>query len=462
MSTAVSPDEPAGPRQRVLWVSTIVFTMLFAVWLMLGVLGLEMKKDAVLMLGAEAAETLAPEAKKAAIESRFEWLLATAILSGAIFRLTFGIWADKYGGRTMMVLLLLVSAVPTYLIGQATSYAELLACAALFGLAGNSFTVGIAWNSAWFPDRSKGTALGVFGAGNVGASGTKILVILVPSVLTLVPVAGYAGGWIPGGWRFVPTMYAALLVLAAIATLVLTPKTDRKPGRGRTLTEMLAPLKYMRVWRFGLYYVVVFGAYVALSAWLPNYYKTNYFADRPAQEAVQLAALMTAAYIFPAGLLRPLGGWLSDLYGPRVVTYAVFIVMTLATIPLCLPSSVLRLDVWSFTALMFVVGVGMGIGKASVYKYVPNYFPNDVGAVGGLVGALGALGGFFLPPMFGMLGRTTGSPQAAFYALLGLTVGSLVWLHVVVLRLKAASRAAATGTTDAAANREPVGALSGV
>lgn len=428
------PPMPAvdgpGPRLRVLWLSTFAFTVLFAVWLMLGVLGLEIKRDAGLMLG-DAAASMTEADVKAATETRFEWLLAVAILSGSLLRLSFGIWADRYGGRNMMVLLLLVSAAPTYWLGHAASYPELLACAALLGLAGNSFAVGIAWNSAWFPARSKGTALGVFGAGNVGASGTKLLVVLVPTILTLVPAAGLAGGLIPGGWRFVPTLYAGLLVLTAAAILLLAPRHDRRPGRGRPLGEMLAPLRHVQVWRFSLYYVVVFGAYVALSAWLPNYLRNTYGVD------LRTAALLTALYIFPASLLRPLGGWLSDRYGPRAVTYAVFIGMTAATVPLCLPSSVLSLGVGSFTALMVAVGVGMGVGKASVYKYIPNYFPKDVGAVGGLVGLFGALGGFVLPPVFGWLGRTTGSPQAAFYALLALTVGSLAWLHVAVMRIKA-------------------------
>jgi NNP family nitrate/nitrite transporter-like MFS transporter len=438
--------DPPGPRRRVLWLSTCAFTVLFAVWLMLGVLGLEMKKDAGLMLG-DAAAVMTEAERKAAIETRFEWLLAVAILAGSLLRLNFGIWADRYGGRNMMVLLLLASAVPTYWLGHVTSYPELLVCAALFGLAGNSFSVGIAWNSAWFPARSKGTALGVFGAGNVGASGTKLLVVLVPAILTLVPAAGYAGGLIPGGWRFVPTLYAGLLVLTAVVVLLIAPRPDRVPGKGRPLGEMLAPLRHVRVWRFSLYYVVVFGAYVALSAWLPNYYRTTY------DVSLRTAALLTALYIFPASLLRPLGGWLSDRYGPRAVTYAVFIGMTLATVPLCLPSSVLNLGVVPFTVLMVVVGVGMGVGKASVYKYIPNYFPKDVGAVGGLVGLLGALGGFALPPVFGWLGRATGSPQAAFYALLVLTAGSLVWLHLVVRRMQTAARAETTAREAAPAGK---------
>jgi NNP family nitrate/nitrite transporter-like MFS transporter len=197
------------------------------------------------------------------------------------------------------------------------------------------------------------------------------------------------------------------------------------------MAEVLAPLRYTRVWRLSLYYVVVFGAYVALAAYLPRYYVDVYGLS------LATAGYLTALFIFPASLLRPLGGWLSDRHGPRRVTYAVFLAMAGALALLSVPASALDLGVWGFTVLMFVVGCGMGIGKASVYKYVPDYFPRDVGAVGGLVGMLGALGGFVLPPAFGVLGRWTGSPQAAFVALLILTLLSLCWLHAVVLRLKA-------------------------
>jgi NNP family nitrate/nitrite transporter-like MFS transporter len=418
-----------------LWLSTIAFTVLFAVWLMLGVLGLKIKGDTNLMLGSAAAAQLTEAQVKAAVESRFEWLLAVSILSGAVLRLNFGIWADRFGGRNLMLFLLLFCAVPTAGLAFARSYSELLICAALFGLAGNSFSVGIAWNSAWFPPATKGTALGVFGAGNVGAAGTKLLIVLVPGVLTIVPAAGYLGGWIPGGWRIVPVMYALLLVLMAAAIWAFCPAVDPKPGEGRRLRDMMQPLKYVRVWRFSLYYLVVFGAYVALSAWLPNYYVNTYGVS------LRTASLLTSLFIFPASLLRPLGGWLSDKYGPRIVTYAVFTAMLLAIVPLCLPTSVLPLNVWAFTAPTVIVAVGMGIGKASVFKYIPNYYPGDVGAVGGLVGMLGALGGFFLPKAFGWLGRETGFPQAAFLALLVLTLVSLVWL-VFAVRTQQAREAA--------------------
>jgi NNP family nitrate/nitrite transporter-like MFS transporter len=420
----------SNARNRVLWLSTIAFTTLFAVWLMLGVLGLKIKGDPQLILGTAAATMNEPQIKEA-VESRFEWLLATSILSGAVLRLAFGIWADRFGGKNMMVLLLLGCALPTAFLAYADNFIELLICAALFGLAGNSFSVGIAWNSAWFPPAKKGTALGVFGAGNVGAAGTKLLVVLVPGILTLVPAAGYLRGWIPGGWRVIPLLYAALLVVTAISIRWLCPARDPRPAQGRPLRDLLAPLKYVQVWRFSLYYVVVFGAYVALSAWLPNYYVNTY------QVSLPTASLLTALFIFPASLLRPLGGWLSDLYGPRTVTYVVFVGMTLVIIPLCLPQSILPLSVAGFAALTLAMAVGMGIGKASVFKYIPNYYPKDVGAVGGLVGMLGALGGFFLPKVFGWLGRESGFPQAAFLALLVLTVGSLAFLQLAICAFRA-------------------------
>ncbi len=409
--------ESSAPRLRVMWISTFAFTVMFMVWLMLGVLGIPIRTELRLT------------------DSQFEWLIATAILSGSLLRLHFGIWADRYGGRNTMIALLIISAVPTYLFSLAHSYEALLICTLLFGLSGNSFAVGISWNSAWFPPQQKGTALGVFGAGNVGASGTKILVVLVPTILTLVPAAGYLGGWIPGGWRFIPAAYAVLLLLTALATWCIAPVPDRKPGQGRPMKEMLKPLKFVRVWRLSLYYVVFFGAYVALSGWLPKYYIDTYGMT------LYMAALLTATYIFPASLLRPLGGYLSDRFGPRVVTYGVFIAMTVCLIILSIPNGEyfgtwFQLAPGTFALLMFLVGSCMGIGKASTYKYIPNYFPNDVGAVGGMVGLIGALGGFFLPPIFGALGRWTGVPQSAFLAMLTLTVGSLVWLHLVVVKLR--------------------------
>ena len=368
-------SHPESQRQRVLWLSTAAFTLLFAVWLMLGMLSIPISKD----LGLS--------------DGQIYWLAVAAILAGSLARFHFGVWADRYGGRVVMTALLLLAVVPTFWVSRVTSYSELLACVILYGIAGNSFSVGIAWNAAWFPKERQGTALGVFGAGNVGASVTKLV---GPLLIAAIPASGYFGGVIPGGWRFIPVAYAGLLVLMAAAVWFGTPRRDRTPAKGRPFAEMLTPLKQSRVWQFSLHYVVVFGAYVALSGVLPKYYYTNYggplasalglsaetVQDFPTVQKLQgdaykayLAAhpqvaqdmqtltmwigwLAGICFVFPASLLRPLGGWLSDKYGPKGVMSAVFWAMLLAGLFLALP---MTLHVWTFTALLFVLGVGMAV-----------------------------------------------------------------------------------------------------
>ncbi|HEX3133036.1 MAG TPA: MFS transporter [Planctomycetota bacterium] len=409
--TPVESTSDAAAPLRVLTLSTTAFTLLFAVWLMFAVIGIPIQKELALT------------------DVQFFWLGAIAILSGSLWRLAFGILTDRVGGKVMFTSLLLFTAIPTYFVSHASSFTELMVLASLVGLAGNSFNVGISWNSAWFPKNRQGVALGTFGAGNVGASVTKMI---GPALIALMPAAGIAGGMIPGGWRFVPVLYTVLLIAMAAAVWFLAPKVDRKPSKGRPVLEMLRPLREMRVWRFSLYYVVVFGAYVALSLALPKYYMAVYHLE------LGPAAMLAALFIFPASLLRPLGGWMSDKYGARVVMYAVFTLMTVAAGLLALPAGALgfTLDVWGFTALVFLIGVGMGVGKAAVFKYIPEYFPKDVASVGGLVGLLGALGGFFLPLMFGYLKVWTGWTQTPFIVLFGLVAVSFLWLHVVVLGIK--------------------------
>lgn len=270
---------------RVLILSTVSFTLLFAVWLMFGVLSVPIKEEMHLD------------------KIQFSWLTAIAVLSGSIWRLPFGILTDRVGGRRLFIALLLATAIPCFLVSRATTFGGLMICALLLGVAGNSFSVGIAWNAAWASRQKQGFALGTFGAGNVGASVTKLV---GPALITMVPAAGLLGGRIPGGWRIVPVLYAALLLAMAAVVWLAAPAHDRTPGSGRPLREMLAPLRQVRTWRFGLYYVVVFGAYVAFSLWLPSYYKNVYHLT------LARSALLTALFIFPASLLRPVGGWLSD------------------------------------------------------------------------------------------------------------------------------------------------------
>jgi NNP family nitrate/nitrite transporter-like MFS transporter len=418
---------PDGGATRVLTLSTVGFTLFFAVWVMFAIVGLSLRDE----LGLSDAQ--------------FALLAAIPILTGSVLRVPLGILADVYGGRRVFTLLLLVTAIPTYLVSGADTYLELLAYALLVGLAGTSFAVGIAWVSACYPPERQGFALGMFGAGNVGASITKLL---APTLISAVAVGGLAGGLIPGGWRFVPFLYAVLLILMAIAVWVITPHRDIKPASGRSLRELLAPLKHVRVWRFGYYYVVVFGAYVALALWLPKYYVDVFDVD------LKVAGVLTALFIFPASLLRPVGGALADRFGARRVMYWVFATISGAALLLSFPNGHISLhlpesieptgvrevlpydqNIVLFTILVFIIGVAMGVGKAAVYKYIPDYFPHDVGAVGGLVGAIGGLGGFYLPLLFVWALAGTDLPNSTFFVLFLFAVSGLVWLHLTVIRI---------------------------
>ncbi|MEI7778639.1 MAG: nitrate/nitrite transporter [Actinomycetes bacterium] len=425
--TASYEATPAPGRYRVLATSTFAFTLMFAVWLQFGILGLPIQKEFGLS------------------DTAFYWLTALPILNGSIWRLGTGILADRWGGRIVMTGLLLLAAIPTFLLAGTHSPTMLFVLAFLIGFAGNSFTSGIAWNSTWFPRSQQGFALGVFGAGNVGASVTKLI---GPAIIAGTAGAVYVGGLVSGGWRLIPIIYTVALVVTAVGVWLVAPRPDRRPGRSVPLRVQLLPLKHLRVWRFSLYYVAVFGAYVALSSALPKYYETQYGVP------LWQAGLLTSLFIFPASLLRPVGGWLSDKVGARRIMYWTFGLMLFSTGVLMMPSGFITIDIakskaadgtaeilpwhlglWPFTFFVVALGCSMGIGKAAVYKHIPEYFPNDVGAVGGLVGMLGALGGFFLLPVFGYSVALSGIPTALFGVLFLLTLLCGIWMHLTVVHM---------------------------
>ncbi|MCR2052441.1 MFS transporter [Actinomyces bowdenii] len=413
---AEAPHHEAPGAYRVLTMSSIAFTLMFAVWLMFGILGKPIQKE----FGLDAVQ--------------LSWISAVAVLNGSMWRLPAGILADRYGGRIVMTVMMALGAGACVLVSMASSYAMLLVLAFCVGIVGNSFSSGIAWNSAWFSERHKGLALGVFGAGNVGASVTKLI---GPGIIAATAGSTYLLG-IQGGWRLIPVVYAVLLVVCAVTLWLITPSPDRKPGRSTPVRVMLRPMSDIRVWRFSLYYVIVFGAYVAYSAILPGYYQDAFGVS------LGTAGLLTASFIFPASLLRPLGGWVSDRWGARAAMYGTFLIIGAVLTVLCLPSGVdeqgraYGLPLWLVVLLIFLVGCSMGIGKAAVYKHIPTYFPGNVGSVGGLVGMLGGLGGFFLPPAFAYIEGLTGLTSTPFIVLTLITGLTLIWMHLVITRMRRA------------------------
>jgi len=395
-----------------LGMSTLAFTVCFAVWTIFSIIGIQIKKD----LGLT--------------DTQFGLLVGTPILTGSLIRLILGIWADQYGGRIVYVGVMIAAAVATWLLTYAYDYPTFLLAALGVGIAGGSFAVGIAYVSRWYGPGKQGTALGIFGAGNVGAAVTKFV---APFIMVAY------------GWKAVADIWAIALVITALA-FWLTTKDDpqvaarRKAGtKPEPISAMLEPLRNIQVWRFSLYYFFVFGGFVALALWLPRYLIGVYGLD------ITTAGMIGAAYSVPASLFRVYGGVLSDKYGARRVMYWTFGVSVAACFVMSYPptqyivkgitgpiSFTLEMGLIPFTVVAFVLGFFMSLGKAAVYKHIPVYYPKHVGAVGGVVGLVGGLGGFVLPIAFGALNDLTGVWTSCFMLMFLVAAVSLVWMHVSI------------------------------
>jgi NNP family nitrate/nitrite transporter-like MFS transporter len=422
MTSNTHPISPKSPTWA-LSMSTIAFTVCFAVWTIFSIIGVRIKDE----LGLT--------------ETQFGLLVGMPILTGSLVRMLLGIWTDRLGGRLVYTLTMLASALATVLLAFATTYTQMLIAALGVGLAGGSFAVGVAYVSRFYPASRQGTALGIFGVGNVGAAVTKFA---APFVLL---------AW---GWQSVALIWAAALVVMA-AVFWLTTEDDpvirqrRLTGAGqpRSFLAEFAPLRDMRVWRFALYYFFAFGAFVALALWLPRYLIGVYGFD------IATAGMIGAAYSIPASVFRAYGGVLSDRVGARTVLYWTFAVSAACCAVLSIPAADymvqgidgpiafhMAIGPLTFVAVAFVLGFFMSLGKAAVYKHIPVYYPDNVGSVGGLVGMIGGLGGFVLPIAFGALNDLTGIWSSCFMLLFALVAACLVWMHLAVRRIERRTPAA--------------------
>ncbi|MCO5080659.1 MAG: MFS transporter [Rhizobiaceae bacterium] len=407
-----SATSSRADQQKALWLSTLAFTLCFAVWTIFSIIGISIKDE----LGL----------------SEFEYglLIATPVLTGSLIRIILGVWTERYGGRLVFSAQMVLTGVATFALTWADSYPTFLLAALGVGLAGGSFIIGVAYVSKWFPQERQGTALGTFGMGNVGAAVTKFL---APFVLV---------AW---GWQGVAELWAAGIALMGVAFYLLAkddPDFAARRAQGiaaPSLAEQFAPLKNLQVWRFSLYYFFVFGGFVALALWLPHYLVQVYGVD------VRTAGMAAAAFSLSASVFRAYGGVLSDRFGARSVMYWTFGFSPVFLFMLSYPPTdyVIRgkdgpiafsteMGLWPFVATLFALGFFMSLGKAAVFKHIPVYYPNHVGAVGGLVGMIGGLGGFILPVLFGALLDVTGVWTSAFVLLFLIVLVSMGWMHLSI------------------------------
>ena len=400
-------------QQRKAWsvliVSTLAFTVCFMVWMMFGVIGIPIKK--LLNLNA----------------TQFGLLTATPVLTGSLIRVPLGIWTDRYGGRIVMTLLMAATVPAIWLMAYATAYWHFLVIGLFVGLAGGSFSVGTPYVARWFPSNRQGMAMGIYGAGNSGSAVNKFI---APVLLVAF------------GWNIVPQVYAAMMAGTVILFWLFSFSDPKHLVTTRVkFSEQLKTLKDPKVLKYCQYYSIVFGGYVALALWMVHYYIGEFGLE------IRVAALLAACFSLPGGVLRAVGGWLSDKYGAHSVTWWVLWVSWICLFLLSYPqtdftintitgpqSFHLGLNVYMFTLLMFVLGIAWAFGKASVFKYIANDYPDNIGAISGIVGLAGGLGGFVLPIMFGILLDLTGIRSSAFMLMYGVVWVSLIWMYWTEVR----------------------------
>ena len=417
VTTSPSPNVPSRSSSAttsskawsVLIVSTLAFTVCFMVWMMFGVIGIPLKKQ----LGLNATE--------------FGLLTATPVLTGSLIRVPLGIWTDRYGGRIVMTVLMAITVPPIFLMSYATAYWHFLVIGLFVGLAGGSFSVGTPYVARWFPKEKKGMAMGVYGAGNSGSAVNKFV---APAIIAAL------------GWAAVPQVYAAIMALTVVVFWFFSHHDPKHVVPSDTkLSDQLKLLKDPAVLKYCQYYSIVFGGYVALALWMVQYYVGEFGLP------ITTAALLAACFSLPGGVLRAIGGVLSDKYGAHKVTWWVMWVSWICLFLLSYPQTQftvltvngpktfeIGLNVVWFTVLMAVLGVAWAFGKASVFKYIGDEYPNNIGAVSGIVGLAGGLGGFILPILFGALMDLTGIRSSAFMLMYGVVWVSLIWMYWTEVR----------------------------
>ena len=466
---------------KILFLNTLAFTICFACWTLNGVLVTFLVDNGIFKWSVV----------------QVGWLLGIPILTGSIMRLPMGILTDKFGGKYVFSFLLLLCSIPLFLLPLANSFFMFALLSFLFGMVGTSFAVGIGYTSIWYPKEWQGRALGIFGMGNAGAA---ITTFLAPSLLNYFSIADPQNGW-----KLLPILYGIALIIIGIIFLIFA-KNKKMEKSSKTVPQMLGSLKSARVWRFGAYYFLVFGCFVAYSQWLlPNFMNVY-------QTSLVMGGLFATMFSLPSGVIRAFGGYLSDKFGARKVMYCVLSSSVVLSALLMIPKmditttgpgvlatkkgiitsvsdtnvkigdkdfpinqkvekpiessifptrnswqevvvtqnqevkkkelvargiTAIHFDanMWVYLVLVILIGISWGIGKAAVYKHIPEYFPTEVGVVGGMVGMIGGLGGFFGPIIFGYLLTSTGIWSSSWVFILIFSLVCLIWMHLTITKI---------------------------
>jgi NNP family nitrate/nitrite transporter-like MFS transporter len=315
--------------------------------------------------------------------------LAIPVLLGSLGRIPLGMLTDRYGGRLIFSVVMASSITPALMMGFVADYWQLIVCGFFIGIALASFSVGVGFVSGWYPPERQGMALGIYGAGNIGQSLAAFG----------SPVLAAALGFRWGFWTF------GVLLVVWLTFFWIKARNSPRRAPAKTFGDVIEPLRDVKSWVLSLYYFLTFGGFVAMAIYLPTFL-TEIFKLTPGD-----AGFRTAGFVVLATVMRPAGGMLADRIGGRKILLWVFPATAAMAVFLACPMMV------TFTIGALGMAAAIGLGNGAVFKLVPEYFPQSVGAVTGLVGAAGGLGGFFPPLVLGMVRQATGTFTPGFVLL---------------------------------------------
>jgi MFS transporter, NNP family, nitrate/nitrite transporter len=370
------PVPSPGEERRALVLATVAFFICFYAWSLLGPLAPALQQE--LHLG----------------EVQVGWMVAVPVVMGSLMRIPMGLLTDRFGARRVFPSLMAFSALPLALLAVwHQEFWQLIAFGFLLGVAGSSFAVGVPFVSRWYAGQGQGAALGIYG---MGMGGTVLAALTAPTV------AGRLGTWAP---------FALSALVVTLAGLLFGWLAREAPRAGHRAANPLEPLgvfrREARAWALTLFYFLAFGGFVAMFLYLPKLLVGVYGFDKAD------AAARAAGFALLAVLARPIGGWLADRTGARRVLLVSFAVSVLLALVLAASYQ----QIVPLTGACLTLAVGFGLGTGAVFKMVGEEFPGSVGAVTGVVGAAGGLGGFFPPIVMATVKASTGSYSIGFVLL---------------------------------------------
>lgn len=389
---------PGGKAWLMLGLATLGFAVNFWAWALISPLGPLFRAEGRLGGLTEGDVAL---------------MVAVPVVVGSLGRILVGALTDRFGGRLMFPLVSLITIVPVLFLAFVAldSYALILVGGFFLGIAGTAFAVGVPFVNAWFPPERRGLAIGVFGA---GMGGTAI------SALTTVKLFSNQGEKTP--FLIVAVVLAAY---AVVAWLLMRDAPGRVIPTKSLVTRVRAAAAQPITWQACILYAVSFGGYVAFSVYLPAFLRNAYDLT-PADAANRMAGFVAVAVI-----LRPIGGWLSDRFGPVPVLASTYVVVTVLA-----GAAIADPPVDTGGALVFLtMAAALGAGSGATFALIAQATePSMVGGVTGLVGAAGGFGGFLPPLLMGYLYGLTNSYHWGLWLLCATAAVTLVLTLTTVRR----------------------------